>query len=145
MPVEYFKAPKEVRILVKKIRRKWHKPTLDARIITLMRVGNWDKYATMGRVSAKQKKAGIQGDYILTINDGLWTLLERKQKRALIDHELVHCVAKLSKEGVPRWLLRHHDVEEFHIIVKRHGNWERGLKLLYAAARKHNRNHPNAD
>ena len=124
---EQFSNPsKEVLAIVKKIRRKYYPEFVNAKIITLMRNGKWGKWGTIRAVSAEQRKAGIAADYILTLKAAAWENFSKKQKRALVDHELAHMVCKETKKGI-KFRCRHHDVEEFSAIVKRYGAWSPGL------------------
>lgn len=133
---DYLKAPSEVLHLVKKIRHKYYHKFHKAKIVTLMRTGKWDKYGTIAKVSKKQRQAGVDGDYILTFNADEWGHFEKKQKLALVDHELYHIKLLKSKKGL-KWNLRHHDCEEFIDIVKRYGTWRDSLvKMKEAMNRK---------
>lgn len=129
MAVEYLPASKDVRSLVKHIRGKYYEKFSKAKIVIIMRLGKWDKWGTMQRVSAKQRQAGIDGDYILTLNGTAWPEMSSKQQKALVDHELLHMAKKKTKSGIS-WKLRHHDVEEFIGIAKRYGSWTPNLKAL---------------
>jgi hypothetical protein len=126
MSVEYFAAPNEVDHLVTKIRKRHYPKFHKAGIVILMRSGKWDKYGTIARVSKKQRLAGINGDYILTFNADEWPHLDKKQRQALVDHELYHMVRHKTKKGT-QFKLRHHYVEEFIDIVKRYGTWRPSL------------------
>lgn len=123
---DYFKAPSEVKDLVKKVRKKFYSKFKKARIVILMRTGKWDKYGTLAKVSKKQRQAGVDGDYVLTFNADEWAGLKTKGQTALVDHELYHMARKKTKTGT-KFLLRHHDVEEFVDIVKRYGTWRPSL------------------
>lgn len=126
MSVDYFKAPDKIESIVKKVRKRYFKDFRKAKIKTLMRTGKWDKYGTIARVSKKQVRAGIDADYILTLNADEWPKLNHKQRTALVHHELYHMAKRKTKTGV-QWRLRHHDVEEFVEIVKRYGKWRQSL------------------
>lgn len=128
---EFKKAEKEIRILVKRMRKKYYQKFAKAKILTLMRSGKWDKWGTIQRVGKMQREAGIDADYILTLNADAWPKMSEKQHKALVDHELYHMALKKSKKGTI-FALRHHDVEEFVEIVKRYGDWSPGLKELRA-------------
>lgn len=44
--------------------------------------------------------------------------MDKRQRRALVDHELCHCrLEGDDPEIVP------HDIEEFNVIIQRHGVW----------------------
>jgi hypothetical protein len=126
MSVDYFKPTSEINELVKKIRKKYYPKFRKAKIVILMRTGKWDKYGTLGLVSKKQKRAGVDGDYILTLNADEWNHLGKKGQTALVDHELRHMARQKTKNGT-KFRLYHHDVEEFIDIVKRYGPWRESL------------------
>lgn len=126
MSVDYFKPTSEIKALVKKIRHKYYDKFKKAKIVILMRTGKWDKYGTLALVSKKLRKAGVDGDYVLTLNADEWEHLGSKGQKALVDHELYHMAKKKTKKGT-QFKLRHHDVEEFVDIVKRYGTWRPSL------------------
>lgn len=135
MPVEYLKPSSEVRKVVKAMRAKHYEKFHKAKIVTLMRIGKWDKWGTISIVSKKQRQAGIDGDYILTLNGSAWPKMPEKQRKALVDHELYHMSKKKTKNGTS-FKLRDHDVEEFIEIVKRYGNWRPNLQALHEVMNK---------
>lgn len=63
---------------------------------------------------------------------------------ALIEHELYHAnmkrdefgSPKYTKDGIPAWGIKPHDVEEFAGVVKRYGGYTEGLASLIQAARQ---------
>lgn len=71
--------------------------------------------------------------FVIEISKPAWDLLDKKQKLALVDHELCHCLWDVDK-GI---YMRAHDVEEFSEIIKRHGLWEPGVELFATIAAKH--------
>ena len=81
------------------------------------------------------------GDYsedffVIEIAEDIWTDLTPHQKRALVDHELMHCTIELDeKTDALKLGIRGHDIEEFAEIVQRHGVWSRDL-VDFAAATK---------
>lgn len=56
--------------------------------------------------------------FMIVIGRDRWETLEDAQRRALIDHELCHCV---MDGDAPK--MRNHDYEEFAEIIARHGFW----------------------
>jgi hypothetical protein len=62
-----------------------------------------------------------------------WDQLTAAQRRALIDHELCHAWAEEDKEGKVTLKLLPHDMEEFAVIVKRHGLWLPDVQLMAEA------------
>lgn len=71
--------------------------------------------------------------FVIEINKQAWDVLNKKQKRALVDHELCHCLWDVEK-GL---YMRTHDVEEFSEIIKRHGLWQPDVQLFAEIAVKH--------
>lgn len=135
MADDYVKAPSDVKELVNKIRSKYYSKYKKAKIITLMKLGKWSKYGTIARVSTKQRQAGIDADYILTLQADAWRHFDKRQKKALVDHELAHMRIVKTKKG-KQFRLRHHEVEEFIDIVKRHGKWQESLERMHEAMEK---------
>lgn len=71
--------------------------------------------------------------FVIEINKQAWDPLNKKQKRALVDHELCHCLWDVEK-GL---YMRTHDVEEFSEIIKRHGLWQPDVQHFAEIAAKH--------
>jgi len=71
--------------------------------------------------------------FVIEISKPAWDLLDAKQKKALVDHELCHCLWDVDK-GI---FMRTHDVEEFSEIIKRHGLWQPDVELFATIAAKH--------
>lgn len=71
--------------------------------------------------------------FVIEISKPAWDLLDSKQKKALVDHELCHCLWDVDK-GI---YMRTHDVEEFSEIIKRHGLWQPDVELFATIAAKH--------
>lgn len=57
--------------------------------------------------------------FVVEIAHDVWQHLDDGQRRALVDHELMHFV--VDTDGALS--LRGHDLEEFAAIVERHGLW----------------------
>lgn len=64
-------------------------------------------------------------DFVMIVNWTSWGALEVPQRIALIDHELCHAGVE-AENG--KWILLHHDVEEFGDVVRRWGLWLPDLK-----------------
>lgn len=74
--------------------------------------------------------AGQSFDYVITVALDVWGRLDTAQRSALLDHELCHAAGQ-NEAG--RWHLRGHDVEEFAVIIQRHGLWKVDLELFAQA------------
>jgi hypothetical protein len=87
-----------------------------------------------------------QFDFVIMLNAEFWQDAEVKdsQRKALLDHELMHAQVKYDDEGEPAvdtkgryvFRIRKHDIEEFSDVVARFGTYKRDLELFYAALRK---------
>lgn len=67
--------------------------------------------------------------FLVQIAWPIWINLKPEQKTALVDHELCHCGVN-DKGDLCLWP---HDLEEFRVIVKRHGMWQVDVKEFAAA------------
>ena len=63
---------------------------------------------------------------IVEIAADVWAELNKAKKRALVDHELCHF--KVTDTG--KFGILGHDMEEFEIILRRHGLWEPNLEAI---------------
>lgn len=59
----------------------------------------------------------------IEICESAWDTLTDAQRKALIDHELCHCILEETEDGDLRMATVTHDIEEFNAIVERHGLW----------------------
>lgn len=72
---------------------------------------------------------GTIPDFLIVIDAGYWELAEDAQACALVEHELYHCaqaqdefgMPRFTRDGMPIWTMRPHDVEEFVGVVQRYG------------------------
>lgn len=75
--------------------------------------------------------------FVMEIAEPTWLELDDKKRRALVDHELCHCVVDDEVvDAPPKLSTRGHDLEEFIGIVNRHGLWSAGLELFTGAVAK---------
>jgi len=62
--------------------------------------------------------------FVIEISEDIWNTLNYDQQRALVDHELSHCVVdENNMTGEVRLSTRGHDFEEFAGVLQRHGFW----------------------
>ena len=71
--------------------------------------------------------------FVIEISEDIWQGLNDARRRALVDHELMHCTADLDTEGRPKLSTRPHDFEEFAAILRRHGLWTTAAERMGAA------------
>lgn len=78
---------------------------------------------------------GTEEFFVVEVAADIWKELGDKQKRALIDHELYHCVTTIDEQtGETHLAVAPHDVEEFAEVIKRHGLWRGDVKAFVQAA-----------
>lgn len=68
--------------------------------------------------------------FVIEIARDIWRGMPDDARKALVDHELEHC--KLGENG--ELALIPHDLEEFNVIVERHGLWRRDIQEFLDAA-----------
>lgn len=61
--------------------------------------------------------------FVIVVAEDLWLMSSEAAHKALVDHELSHCVVEMNDEGEVRLSLRTHDLEEFSAVLRRHGAW----------------------
>lgn len=61
--------------------------------------------------------------FVIVISHDTWADLKDHQRKALVDHELCHCIGDFNKAGDPVLSMRSHDFEEFAEVIERHGLW----------------------
>lgn len=61
--------------------------------------------------------------YVIEIAEDIWQALSPERRRALVDHELMHCKPDHNDNGDLVLKMRPHDLEEFAGIIRRHGLW----------------------
>lgn len=62
--------------------------------------------------------------FLIILAKDQWDRMTAPQRRALIDHELCHCLYDYEREQAS---IRPHDIEEFNEIIDRHGLWTSDL------------------
>jgi hypothetical protein len=84
---------------------------------------------------------GVEPYFVIEIAEDTWRVLDRKQRTALVDHELMHCTMeeKFDKDGNDYWVpkTRPHDLEEFKSVVERHGFWRSEIEEFAEVAKRH--------
>jgi len=67
-------------------------------------------------------------DFLLTVDERFWLMLDESKKIALIDHELKH-----MRYDVDGFYCADHDIQEFADIVVRHGKWKADIQRFFDA------------
>lgn len=123
--IEWWTVDETVVELAKELIEKYHKPLKNARIGLLFRdeapISNGK--ATLGRASkiSDKWKPLLKDRYhfMIWLAYDRWQMLDNRSRRALLDHELCHCI--MESDG--KISIRPHDIEEFNDVIQRHGLW----------------------
>lgn len=135
MAVEWEKAPEDVIELAKELIEKHHPHLRSAKIGILfrseapMRKGR-RTLGKAGKVTPRWKPLLEERlDFVIWLAADWWLdELDSRQQKALLDHELCHCI--LGDNG---WTTRGHDIEEFNVILERYGPWREDLERTVRA------------
>lgn len=70
-------------------------------------------------------------DYLIEMSGELWDSIDDSVRYVLMQHELMHIMPVMNdKTGDWKFELRRHDIEDFSIIIKKHGiDWISKVKL----------------
>jgi hypothetical protein len=129
---EIWAADEDVREMANDVIAHHHPHLADANFVFLMRspTAKSKGKAVLGtaKKATPEHKALYLGevDFIVTLAGAEWKDMTNRARRALLDHELCHCVG----DSMKGWSMRGHDVEEFSEIIERHGLWHDELKEL---------------
>lgn len=134
MAVTWHEVPQGVLDLASGIIEAHHPSLLDARIGFIFRseaqIGNGREIWGQAQKVSNKLKVYLDFDFLIWLAADAWASLTLNQKKALIDHELCHC---LYDEG--KISLRPHDIEEFTEIVDRYGLWRVDLEKMAQSMR----------
>jgi len=124
--MKYTRATSNMMSIVKRIVSVHHRRLDGAKIAVVCREKAAKTHGRTIMATASKPPPGLKplldDDYsfVITIAADTWNTLTPAQRKALIDHELCHCVFKEDKPA-----MRGHDLEEFGEIVERHGFWRK--------------------
>lgn len=120
--------------MAKALLPKYHDSLIQANIAYLFKNkeitrGGKKVLATAEKCSAKVK-AISDYDFVIVVAYPTWNDLTDKQKLAVLDHELEHCLITEDDEGNMKCQILSHDVEEFINIINRHQLYREDLVAL---------------
>lgn len=84
---------------------------------------------TAEKVSDKIK-AICGKDFIITLSYPTWQKLPIESRKALLDHELMHCMCLDDDAGNTKYSILPHDFEEFNGILQRYKLWRGELEIM---------------
>ena len=118
---KYFDA-ESVGEIAKELINQYHPHLKDKPILYLFNDGNMRDWATMSK--RNEREQFISGYlFVMEVNFKNWQVMTEEQRVALVDHELCHAQ---MEEGKP--VIVDHDVEEFAVVVSRHGFWRENVR-----------------
>ena len=131
---QFIPENKSVYKTARKIIKKYHKGLRKAHIGLVWRTSlkaDRDGHLMLGKCVkvGDLAKEFIPYDFLILLNKEVWTRLDKKQQKALLDHELFHAAPAYDKHGTHKkdergrycFRTRRHQLEEFNAIVARHG------------------------
>ena len=89
-------------------------------------------WATLQKTTPLMRALDIEADYVIVIGGPVWERLNTKERRALIDHELMHAAG--YDDEAEAWTVAGHDIEEFSAIIQRHGAWRSDVERFLEVA-----------
>lgn len=112
-----------------------------AEIMPPMAMGKWQRARAIQQV---EEWFGGLPDFLLTFHAPAAATMDDVQFCALVEHELYHCaqardvygMPKFSRDGMPVFAIRGHDVEEFVGVVARYGASAAGVAEMVEAANR---------
>ena len=133
----YTEVTPEVIDLAQSLIRRYHPTLIDARVRFVFQdvasyKDGWVVFATTSKVPPAYK-VHLDFDFLIKIAFDQWAQMTADQREALIDHELCHCRCSLDDGALS---IRNHDIEEFAVIIERHGLWHSGLLRVGPALHK---------
>lgn len=76
--------------------------------------------------------------FLILVDENAWADMSKANKKALVDHELCHCIVEVDDEtGEIKPSIVGHDLEEFNCIVARYGLWKTDVKAFVEEGSKH--------
>lgn len=133
MKTAYTLADPDLTTLAREIIEEHHPDLVTADILFLMRdppaKSKGQEVLGKARLSTPVERALTRRDLAFTIEiqEEWWGTAKHSQRKALLDHELCHCVGDIDADGGPAWGLRGHDIEEFFDVIERHGSWSEAV------------------
>lgn len=86
-------------------------------------------------------------DFMIEISQDVWMAApDDRFRTAIMDHELGHCGIRVDKEGSivfnentgrPKTYIKKHDLEEFVVVLERHGAYHAALRQFLDAFETH--------
>ena len=125
---EFKEAPAILIDLADELIEQWHPHLKEARIGFVLRDESQtskgkEVYGGAGTVPDKYKPQLDDLEFYIWIAKPALNW-QPERLRDLLDHELYHCTFN-ANTGNP--MIRPHDIEEFHVIIERHGFWNQDL------------------
>ena len=135
MKADFSEAPQSVIHTAEMLIDKHHPWLKSARIAFVMReeAQKQGSRYILGQASKvpDKMKPHLEFDFLIWLSQEDYDRMTTDEREALIDHELCHCM--MGNNG---WTIRKHDIEEFAIVISRHGLWKDDLRQVERALEK---------
>ena len=137
MAVEWVKASDDVIETAQHLIDEYHPGLEEARIAFLFRgdnpmSGGKRVYGNASKVSAQWKPLLTdEFDFVIWLVYDEWKMANKKQRKAMLDHQLCHCVLENGEASI-----KGHDIEEFTAVIARWGEWQHDLEDVGRAFRQ---------
>ena len=145
MPSVTYRPADEAAEIAARLIPEWHPHLVDARIVYVFRseaeiregklkLGSCRKVGGLNAWLA-QSNDPPQPDgndfFVIELAEPEWhERLSDRQREALVDHELSHAYCEWGENEELKLSLVHHDIEEFAVIIDRHGLWHDDLTVF---------------
>ena len=136
--MKHWRADEDVTEIAENLIGRHHPHLADVRIGYLFREkagkkGGKEVLGTAERFPEKMSALFEEDEdpaFLITLAWDAWQRATQKQRMALIDHELSHCIMEPGEKPYDKEepALVGHDFEEFTAIVQRHGVWKEDLE-----------------
>ena len=133
IPVQFDSAT-AVEKIAKKLIPKYHSQLINCKIAYLFKnkaiKSKGKNVIATAKTIGKDMQALSGYHFLITTAYPTWKELSDAQKLAVVDHELEHCFVEEQDSGEVTYKILPHDVEEFGIIIKRHGLYTTDLARI---------------
>ena len=128
--MEHTLFPEAMELAATEVIPSWHehlnRVTIAYLAVDEMKTRNLETWAKI-RKATPVERCLADADLVLVVNEGIWGVLSKAQRIALLDHEFCHVTWDAEKDEIK---MAHHDLEEFNAVVRRHGSWRDSIKLF---------------
>lgn len=163
MASKYLNAP-EVEKIAQELIQKYHHHLIPVKIVycfidktpvkggkevwgTMRKISSLPAYlATLGAPPPAEAGKGVNAEgepetpdnepfFCMVISKPVWDIIDTATKIALVDHELMHGGTEEQEDQSYKLVIVPHDLEEFAVIIERHGMWQSNVAAFIERAK----------